>query len=112
MLLFNNLKYGKWYSVEKDFSVMFDKKGSMDIKYGLSEVRIDLKTVMSAELLISSFLSKFSKYPEDSGYVELEKLSVKELNIILDQLLKEEDYESCKKIQKIIDEKEKDNKES
>jgi hypothetical protein len=112
MFFSNKIKYKKWYSVEDDFNILFEESGFMHIKYGLSNLRMDFKTLISAELMISALLSKISGMPEDSSYVELEKLSIKELKVILDKLLEEEDYESCKKIQKIIDEKEKDNKES
>jgi hypothetical protein len=113
MINFNRkLKYHKWYDTEGGFKILIDNEDIVYIKYGPSEIKLDLQLLIVNDIILSKLFSNFDSMPTIGRDIELEDLSLKDLNILLEEMLKVEDYKACEKIKKIIDEKEKNNKKS
>lgn len=110
----NNLKLDKWYTTEDGYKIMFHKYGLITVNYGGTTVSIDVPKNIVSNMIFKSIIPDLNALDKEpiSDDVFLEELSLKELNTLMNDMLEEEDYETCKKIQKIINEKEKNNKKS
>lgn len=122
------LSYGVWYNITDGVRIMILDESNLKIEYGDNIVYIDVVSIIEADLILSEMMKKMNSLDleeTEENYEEiikkidesidldneslLKKKSIKELNQILNTLVKNEDYAGCSKIKKIIDEKRKKN---
>lgn len=127
-LLKKKLSYGVWYNITDGVRIMILDESNLKIEYGDNIVYIDVVSIIEADLILSEMMKKMNSLDleeTEENYEEiikkidesidldneslLKKKSIKELNQILNTLVKNEDYAGCSKIKKIIDEKRKKN---
>jgi hypothetical protein len=109
---FKTLKKDKWYIIDDSFHVKFEEDGLIKVRYAGVSLTVDIPSAIASDYFVRYILPTIGKSLGIDGGKDIEDLSVDELNMLLEQLLENEDYEGCQKIKKIIDEKEKGDKES